>query len=298
VTTVLTVKLCRYFFLLLQAQTQVKQTKEHFDQLKDDVTEKISMLNASRCSLLSRSLPHYQEATLTFWENASQELNTVLDDFSSTHLHQYRIKSDVDGENCEETQSPLTDSDNDPENTRQLLLDLASTEDVQTLLTDQDSPDTQDATGDFSSSYQNVDSFDQLKELLKKESSNVQAISEASSVVTLPQPVLSSSDQDMKYWVSTSITTVYSSDITTENLKADTTLVTSIPIIITTATAPITSELISVTSHMSPVLSHTTAPVTSHMSHKSTSHDHRLPKHQDNWDDLFAELDPLSNEKV
>jgi len=278
-----------------QAQTQVKQTKEHFDKLKDDVTEKISMLNASRCSLLSRSLPHYQEATLKFWENASQELNTVLDDFSSTHLHQYRIKSDTDEDNCEETKSPSTDSDDDP---RQLL-DLASTEDVQMSLTDQglDSPNTQDSTGGFNSSYQNVDSFDQLKELLKKESSNIQTTPEVS---TLSQP---SSDQDlMKYLVNTSTATVNSSDTITVNLaslKVDTTLVTTLVTSVLCATTPITNRLTSVTSHLSPVTSYTTAPVASHMSHKTistSSHDHGLPK--DNWDDLFAELDPLSNEKV
>ncbi|XP_065916821.1 islet cell autoantigen 1-like protein isoform X2 [Dysidea avara] len=289
-----------------EAQTQVKQTKEHYEKLKDDVTEKISMLNASRCSLLSRSLPHYQEATLTFWENTSQELHTVLDEFSSTHLHQYRIKCDTDEEISEETKSPSSDSDDDPENTRQLLLDLASTEDIQMSLTDQvltkDSSGTQDSTGDINSSYQNVDSFDQLKELLKKESSNTQTTPEASSVATL-QPVSSSSDQDlMKYLVTTSTMTVQSStdtmSVNLASLKVDTASLTSVAT--TVAATPITSHLSPVTSHTSPVTSHPSgrAPVTSRKSFTTGSHDHGLHKHQDNWDDLFAELDPLSNEKV
>ena len=202
--------------------------------------------------------------------------------------------SDTDKDNCEKTKSPSTDSDDD---LRQLL-DLASAEDVQISLADQglDSPNTQDSTGGFHSSYQNVDNFDQLKELLKKESSNIQRTPE---MATLPQP---SSDQDlMKYLVNTSTATVNSSDTITVNLKCNTTLVTTMVTSVLSTTSPITSRLTSVTSHLSPVTSYTTAPVASHMSHNSTStssYDHGLPKHQDNWDDLFAELDPLSNEKV
>jgi len=235
------------------------------------------MLNASRCSLLSRSLPHYQEATLTFWENTSLELHNVLDDFSTAHLHQYKVKSDVaDEENCEEDKIPSTDSDDDdPENSRQLLLDLAPTEDVQTLLTDQiltkDSSDTQDSSGDFNTSYQNVDSFEQLKELLKKESRQP----EASLAATL-QP---GSDQDLiKYLMNTSTAAAETSTdtVATSMASLSTTSVTS------GATVPVTSC-------MSPL---------SHTSPKSTTVDSHQPKHQDNWDELFAELDPLSNEKV
>ncbi len=43
-----------------QVQAQVRGTKEHFDKLKNDVCQKVVMLGASRCNMLSHSLCTYQ----------------------------------------------------------------------------------------------------------------------------------------------------------------------------------------------------------------------------------------------
>ena len=66
-----------------------------FDKLKIDLTEKIGMVNASRCNLLSRSLPTYQKAMLAFSDSAASEFHRVLVDLRSHHHHQYKLHSDM-----------------------------------------------------------------------------------------------------------------------------------------------------------------------------------------------------------
>lgn len=43
-----------------QVQTQVRGTKSQFEKLKNDVCQKVDMLGASRCNMLSHSLCTYQ----------------------------------------------------------------------------------------------------------------------------------------------------------------------------------------------------------------------------------------------
>lgn len=262
-----------------QAQATVKQAKEEYDKLKDDVTEKISMLNASRCSLLSRSLPSYQEAALEFFENASQELQTVLNDFKSCHHHQYRIKSEVQEEEEGFEEEPksstatthISDSEDDTENNHPLL-DLASSDDKE-----QDSKDTLTACY-VDSSYQAVDTFSQLK-TVQMESMNKQAVLELGSD-SLASPT---DDTTWSKLLSSSV------EASTDEATPDLNLLKinpSVPLM------PVVSSAI--TSHASPVTSSSNVNVLHSLSDSTSS----SPKLRDNWDDLFAELDPLSNEKV
>lgn len=43
-----------------QVQAQVRTTKTSFDKLKNDVCQKVDLLGASRCNLLSHVLTTYQ----------------------------------------------------------------------------------------------------------------------------------------------------------------------------------------------------------------------------------------------
>lgn len=43
-----------------QVQAQVRGTKGQFEKLKNDVCQKVDMLGASRCNMLSHSLCTYQ----------------------------------------------------------------------------------------------------------------------------------------------------------------------------------------------------------------------------------------------
>ena len=79
-----------------QSQAAVKESKARFDKLKVDLTEKIGMVNASRCNLLSRSLPTYQKSMLTFSDSAASEFHRVLVDLRSHHHHQYKLHSDLE----------------------------------------------------------------------------------------------------------------------------------------------------------------------------------------------------------
>ena len=59
-----------------QAQAAVKETKSRFEKLKNDLTEKINMVSASRCNLLSHTLPNYQKEVLAFSDRAAN-ISTV-----------------------------------------------------------------------------------------------------------------------------------------------------------------------------------------------------------------------------
>ena len=54
------------------------------------------MVNASRCNLLSRSLPTYQTSMLTFSDSAASEFYRVLVNLRSHHHHQYKLHSDME----------------------------------------------------------------------------------------------------------------------------------------------------------------------------------------------------------
>lgn len=257
-----------------QAQTTVKQAKEQYDKLKDDVTEKLCMLNASRSSLLSRSLPSYQEAALEFFENASQELQTVLNDFKSCHHHQYRIKSEAEGEEEEEFEEELlavthaSDSEDDTEN-NQPLLDLASSDNQAAQTKEQEII----SAYHFDNSYQAVDTFSQLKTV---QIDNQPANSDSLSLLT---------DDTMwsKLLLSSTVQAV------TDEATADLNLLKINP------SAPLIPEVSStITPHATPIASSSSTSVLRSLDdHTSPS-----PKLRDNWDELFADLDPLSNEKV
>lgn len=76
----------------LQAQVAVKDSKRYFEKLKLDLSEKIDMVFASRCNLLSRSLPFYQKELLSFCDRSAGAFHKILVDLRSHHHHQYKVK--------------------------------------------------------------------------------------------------------------------------------------------------------------------------------------------------------------
>ena len=119
-----------------QAQAAVKESKLRFDKLKVDLTEKIGMVTASRCNLLSRSLPTYQKAMLAFSDSAAAEFHRVLVDLRSHHHHQYKLHSDMaeirDLEANEMTESQLLSTLEGGDSTPPLRL-LGANDDVDLL---------------------------------------------------------------------------------------------------------------------------------------------------------------------
>ena len=70
----------------------VKESKRRFEKLKVDLGEKIDMVSASRCNLLSRSLPNYQKAVLDYTDIAASGFHQVLVNLRAHHHHQYKVR--------------------------------------------------------------------------------------------------------------------------------------------------------------------------------------------------------------
>ncbi|XP_047216200.1 islet cell autoantigen 1 isoform X1 [Girardinichthys multiradiatus] len=64
-----------------KVQTQVRTTKTSFDKLKNDVCQKVDMLGASRCNLLSHILTIYQTTLLHFWGKTSHTMAAIHESF-------------------------------------------------------------------------------------------------------------------------------------------------------------------------------------------------------------------------
>lgn len=78
--------------------------------MKHDLSEKIDMVSASRCNLLSRSLPYYQKEVLLFNDTAANEFHKILVDLRSHHHHQYKVRRLAEEiRDLEAEESPFTD---------------------------------------------------------------------------------------------------------------------------------------------------------------------------------------------
>ncbi|KAM6994436.1 islet cell autoantigen 1 [Tautogolabrus adspersus] len=74
-----------------KVQAQVRTTKTSFDKLKTDVCQKVDLLGASRCNLLSHVLTTYQTTLLHFWEKTSHTMAAIHESFKG--CQQYEISS-------------------------------------------------------------------------------------------------------------------------------------------------------------------------------------------------------------
>ncbi|XP_072769143.1 islet cell autoantigen 1 isoform X2 [Nerophis lumbriciformis] len=64
-----------------KVQAQVRTTKANFDKLKSDVCQKVELLGASRCNLLSHVLTSYQTTLLHFWEKTFHTMAAIHESF-------------------------------------------------------------------------------------------------------------------------------------------------------------------------------------------------------------------------
>ncbi|XP_077077596.1 islet cell autoantigen 1 [Siphateles boraxobius] len=71
-----------------KVQTQVRHTKTSFDKLKNDVCQKVDLLGASRCNLLSHVLTIYQTTLLHFWEKTSHTMAAIHESFKGCQTHE------------------------------------------------------------------------------------------------------------------------------------------------------------------------------------------------------------------
>lgn len=72
-------------------QFQVKAAKKLFDKLKGDVVQKIDLLSASRCNLLSATLEPYQTSMLKFLQTTAASYNSVSENYQGYPSYQFQI---------------------------------------------------------------------------------------------------------------------------------------------------------------------------------------------------------------
>eukprot|EP00112_Aurelia_sp_Birch-Aquarium-sp1_P001651 Seg1178.11 transcript_id=Seg1178.11/GoldUCD/mRNA.D3Y31 product="Islet cell autoantigen 1" protein_id=Seg1178.11/GoldUCD/D3Y31 len=72
-------------------QAQVKSNRKKFEKLKADVCQKIDLLSASRCNLLSATLAAYQQCMLKFLESTTKSYQSVLEQFKGHPSYQFTI---------------------------------------------------------------------------------------------------------------------------------------------------------------------------------------------------------------
>uniref|UniRef100_A0A671L085 Islet cell autoantigen 1-like n=1 Tax=Sinocyclocheilus anshuiensis TaxID=1608454 RepID=A0A671L085_9TELE len=71
-----------------KVQTQVRHTKTSFDKLKNDVCQKVDLLGASRCNLLSHVLTTSQTTLLHFWKKTSHTMAAIHESFKGCQTHE------------------------------------------------------------------------------------------------------------------------------------------------------------------------------------------------------------------
>ncbi|XP_027034848.2 islet cell autoantigen 1-like isoform X1 [Tachysurus fulvidraco] len=78
-----------------KVQAQVRGTKVHFDKLKTDVCQKVDMLGASRCNMLSHSLCTYQTTLLQFWEKTASIMSSIHEAFKGYVPYNFTTLKDL-----------------------------------------------------------------------------------------------------------------------------------------------------------------------------------------------------------
>ncbi|KFV48621.1 Islet cell autoantigen 1, partial [Gavia stellata] len=77
--------------LCLKVQAQVRHAKLNFDKLKTDVCQKVDLLGASRCNLLSHVLTTYQTTLLHFWEKTSHTMAAIHESFKGYQPYEFTM---------------------------------------------------------------------------------------------------------------------------------------------------------------------------------------------------------------
>ncbi|XP_059503008.1 islet cell autoantigen 1-like protein isoform X2 [Stegostoma tigrinum] len=72
-----------------KVQAQVRNAKVQFDKLKNDVCQKVDLLGASRCNLLSQSLVAYQNTLLHFWERTAHAMAQIHESFKGHQPYKF-----------------------------------------------------------------------------------------------------------------------------------------------------------------------------------------------------------------
>ncbi len=89
----------------------MKVTKKKFDKCKVDVIQKVDLLSASRCNLLSATLVAYQQSLLKFWENTSNSLTKVYEQFRGHPSYQFQMLKHIIPDDSYTRENDIDDED-------------------------------------------------------------------------------------------------------------------------------------------------------------------------------------------
>ncbi|XP_071823383.1 islet cell autoantigen 1-like isoform X3 [Apostichopus japonicus] len=78
-----------------KVQTQVRTTKMKFDKLKNDVCQKVDLLGASRCNLLSHTLANYQNVLVHYLDKSSRTLSAVQESFKGYQHYEFNMLKEL-----------------------------------------------------------------------------------------------------------------------------------------------------------------------------------------------------------
>ncbi|VDK41194.1 unnamed protein product [Taenia asiatica] len=78
-----------------RVQTQVRKSKATFDRLKLACMQKVDLLAASRCNMLSQALAAYQDTLLQFWERTARTMTTVSNSFKGYQYYEFALLKDL-----------------------------------------------------------------------------------------------------------------------------------------------------------------------------------------------------------
>ncbi|KAL5105633.1 Islet cell autoantigen 1 [Taenia crassiceps] len=78
-----------------RVQTQVRKSKATFDRLKLACMQKVDLLAASRCNMLSHVLAAYQDTLLQFWERTARTMTTVSNSFKGYQYYEFALLKDL-----------------------------------------------------------------------------------------------------------------------------------------------------------------------------------------------------------
>ncbi|XP_055768025.1 islet cell autoantigen 1-like protein isoform X3 [Salvelinus fontinalis] len=102
---------CKHLDKFRKVQSQVRGSKDLFEKLKNDVCQKIDMLGASRCNMLSHSLCTYQITLLQFWERTADVMSGIHESFKGLVPYQFTTLKDL-----RDPLEQLTDLENQDQN--------------------------------------------------------------------------------------------------------------------------------------------------------------------------------------
>ncbi|XP_048366975.1 islet cell autoantigen 1 isoform X3 [Sphaerodactylus townsendi] len=152
-----------------KVQAQVRHTKLNFDKLKTDVCQKVDLLGASRCNLLSHVLTTYQTTLLHFWEKTSHTMAAIHESFKGYQPYVFTMLKSL--------QEPVNKLTENEEKEEELQLDSTkSTDDQQSQLISLDdesqskelanSEDAKDILSTFGESFNHRESSGAIDDLL------------------------------------------------------------------------------------------------------------------------------------